>query len=90
MQNTYIIAKQNKAKYNLEVSKKGIDEAITKLNNLLFVNVNNLESVVEDYEYSHREVLIEYKEDLQEFEKAVLRAMDLWNSVIKPKINSAQ
>ncbi len=90
MQNTYIIAKQNKAKYNLEVSKKGIDEAIAKLNNLLFVNVNNLESVVEDYEYSHQEVLIEDKEDLREFEKAVLDVMNRWNDMIKPKINSAQ
>ena len=90
MQNTYIIAKQNKAKYNLEVSKKGIDEAIAKLNNLLFVNVNNLESVVEDYEYSHQEVLIEDKEDLREFEKAVLDVMNRWNELIKPKINSAQ
>ena len=90
MQNMYIIAKQNKAKYNLEVSKEGISDAFAELNNFLFVNENNLESVVEDYEYSHREVLIEDKEDLQEFEKAVLRAMDLWNSVIKPKINSAQ
>lgn len=86
----YIIAKQNKAKYNLEVSKEGISDAFAELNNFLFVNENNLESVVEDYEYSHREVLIEDKEDLQEFEKAVLRAMDLWNNMIKPKINSAQ
>ena len=90
MQNMYITAKQNKAKYNLEVSKEGISDAFAELNNFLFVNENNLESVVEDYEYSHREVLIEDKEDLQEFEKAVLRAMDLWNSMIKPKINSAQ
>ena len=90
MQNTYIIAKQNKAKYNLEVSKKGIDEAIAKLNNFLFVNKNNLESVVEDYEYSHQEVLIEDKEDLREFEKAVLDVMNRWNDMIKPKINSAQ
>ena len=90
MQNMYIIAKQNKAKYNLEVSKEGISDAFAELNNFLFVNENNLESVVEDYEYSHREVLIEDKEDLQEFEKAVLRAMDLWNNMIKPKINSAQ
>ena len=90
MQNMYIIAKQNKAKYNLEVSKEGINDAFAELNNFLFVNENNLESVVEDYEYSHREVLIEDKEDLQEFEKAVLRAMDLWNNMIKPKINSAQ
>lgn len=90
MQNMYIIAKQNKAKYNLEVSKEGISDAFAELNNFLFVNENNLESVVEDYEYSHREVLIEDKEDLKEFEKAVLHAMDLWNSVIKPKINSAQ
>ena len=86
----YIIAKQNKAKYNLEVSKEGISDAFAELNNFLFVNENNLESVVEDYEYSHREVLIEDKEDLKEFEKAVLRAMDLWNNMIKPKINSAQ
>ena len=90
MQNMYIIAKQNKAKYNLEVSKEGISDAFAELNNFLFVNENNLESVVEDYEYSHREVLIEDKEDLKEFEKAVLRAMDLWNNMIKPKINSAQ
>lgn len=90
MQNTYIIAKQNRTKHNLKVSREGIDDAFANLNNLLFVNENNLESVVEDYEYSHQEVLIADKEDLQEFEKAVLHAMDLWNRTIKPKISSAQ
>lgn len=90
MQNTYIIAKQNKAKYNLEISKECIDGAIAKLNNLLFVNVNNLESLVEDYEYSHQVVLIEDKESLREFEIAVLDVMNRWNDMIKPKINSAQ
>lgn len=90
MQNKYINAKQNKAKYNLKVSKEDIDEAIAKLNNLLFVNVANLESVIEDYEYSHQEVLLADKEDLREFEKAVLDVMNRWNELIKPKINSAQ
>ena len=38
MQNMYIIAKQNKAKYNLEVSKEGISDAFAELNKFLFVN----------------------------------------------------